>query len=198
LLGKFTQSSLVDTLLTYRSSPSITTALAPDLVKRVDADPSAYPYGIATTNEFSWLGWDPTATDAQRDDGVKLHNAYSDMLNMVYFAWKEADAKSATFKRWFDEGDADNVKNVLTKILDPAGVGQATELMKSWVSQREDTYQRCTGEKNAWSAYQRGIFHICPKGIAQPNARDLKCSDLDATASRKMKSVAFTMMHEAM
>ena len=119
------------------------------------------------------------------------------MINMVYFAWKEADSKSDTFKRWFDEGDADNVKKVLEKIVDPTGVGSANPLMKQWVCQQDDAYNRCTGTTNAWSAWQRGYFHMCPKGLQNPNIRDLTCSNLDGYASRKMASVALTMMHEA-
>ncbi|KAL1594347.1 hypothetical protein SLS60_010107 [Paraconiothyrium brasiliense] len=178
--------------------PSLTTESAPDLVKRVDADPSAYPYGTAITNEFSWSGWDPNDTGTQRDDGVKIHNAYDDMLNMIYFAWQEANAKSDTFKRWFDESDSGNVVKVLERMFNPSGVGQATELMKDWILLRNDDYNKCgTNTRNAYSAWQRGFFHICPKGIAQPNMRDLKCTDIDGFASQKMKSVAFSMLHEA-
>ncbi|KAL8652672.1 MAG: hypothetical protein Q9210_002548 [Variospora velana] len=116
---------------------------------------------------------------------------------MVYFAWVEADRKSDTFKRWFDEGDADNVKKVLEKIVDPKGVGQANPLMTQWVCQQDDAFNRCTGTSRAWSAWQRGVFHMCPPGLQRPNIRDLRCSDLDGYASQKMGSVAFTMMHEA-
>lgn len=118
------------------------------------------------------------------------------MLNMVYFAWVEANSKSVTFKRWFDEGDADNVKKVLEKILDPNGVGQANPLMTQWVCQQDDDANECIGARNAWSASPKGIFHMCPKGLQLPNIRDLTCSNLDRFPSRKMASVAFTMMHE--
>jgi hypothetical protein len=35
------------------------------------------------------------------------------MKEMIVFAWREADAKTPTFKRWFAESDVDNMKNVL-------------------------------------------------------------------------------------
>ena len=99
---------LVETLLTFPGTPTL------DLVKRIDLDPSSYPYGNSITKGFSWLGWDPR-DQSQKNDAVKLHSAYDDKLNMVYFAWREADAKSDTFKLWFDEGDADNVKKGLVR-----------------------------------------------------------------------------------
>ncbi len=80
-------------------------------------------------NEPQYLNWDPNDNGQQKADASKIHNGYDDMINMVYFAWVEADSKSDTFKRWFNEGDADNVKKVLEKIIDPKGVGQANPLM---------------------------------------------------------------------
>ena len=148
-------------------------------------------------NEPQYLNWDPNDNGQQKADAGKIHNGHDDMINMVYFAWVEADRKSDIFKRWFDEGDADNVKRVLEKIVDPRGVGQANPLMTQWVCQQDDEDNRCTGTSNAYSASRRGIFHFCPRGLQQPNIRDLTCSNLDKYASRKMASVAFTMMHEA-
>ena len=148
-------------------------------------------------NEPQYINWDPNDNGQQKADAGKVHNGYDDMINMVYFAWVEANGKSDTFKRWFDEGDADNVKKVLEKIVDPTGVGQANPLMTQWVCQQDDAYNRCKSTTNAWSASERGYFHICPKGLQLPNIRDLTCSNLDGYPSRKMSSVAFTMMHEA-
>ena len=116
---------------------------------------------------------------------------------MIYFALQEADAVSDTFKRWFDAGDAQNVKNVLQKMFDPSGVGQPTTLMQKWVCEQEDVAGQCKPGRNAYSVSNKGQFHFCPAGLAQPNANDLKCSDLDAFPSAKMKSVAFTMLHES-
>lgn len=147
-------------------------------------------------NEPQYLNWDPN-DDGQKADALKIHNGYADMINMVYFAWREADSKSDTFKRWFDEGDADNVKKVLEKIVNPTGVGQANPLMTQWICQQNDENNRCTATRNAWSAGSKGIFHMCPKGLQQPNLGDLTCSNLDGYPSQKMKSVAFTMMHES-
>ena len=45
--------------------------------------------------------------------------------------------------------------------------------------------------------FGKGNFPRLPQGLTQPSARDLKCSDLDGYASQKMKSFAFTLMHEA-
>ena len=121
------------------------------------------------------------------------------MVNMIYFAWKEADARSATFKRWFDEADAEHVKSVLSKIVDPDGVGQAAPLMRDWICDKDDKPNLCnTGPgKNAYSISNKGIFHLYPRCLVYLNTRALKCSDLDPHASLKMRSVAFSMMHEA-
>ena len=169
----------------------------PDLVRRVGAGTSSYPYGQAGLNEFSWEGWDPN-DNGQQADATKIHNAYNnDWTQMIYFALQEADAVSDTFKRWFDPGDAQNVKNVLQKMFDPSGVGQPTTLMQSWVCEQEDVVGQCKPGRNAYSVSNKGQFHFCPQGVAQPNAGDLKCSDLDSFPSAKMKSVAFTMLHES-
>ncbi|KAF2733896.1 hypothetical protein EJ04DRAFT_564753 [Polyplosphaeria fusca] len=176
----------------------VTSVTSPDLVERAGTGPSAYPYGISSPNDFSWLDWDPQDQGTQKAEGQKIYSAWGDMQYMIYFAWKEADKKSTIFKRWFDEADADNVKKVLERIVDFSGAGSPTPLMKDWVCERNDNFGRCTGQKNAWSAWQRGVFHICPHGLAQPDAKNLQCTDLDGFASQKMKSVGFTLMHEAM
>ena len=170
-----------------------------DFVKRAPpgTGPVSYPYGQAGLNEFMWEGWDPN-DNGQKADALKIHNAYnSDWTQMVYFALKEADAASDTFKRWFDAGDAQNVKNVLQKMFDPSGVGNPTTLMQSWICEQSDIKGVCTPGKNAYSVSNKGQFHFCPPGVAQPNADDLKCSDLDSFPSAKMKSVAFTLLHES-
>lgn len=118
------------------------------------------------------------------------------MTNMVAFAWREADSKTETFKRWFDEADADNVKKVLEKVVSSQGVQQPTVLMKDWICEQNDVKGACRPTTNAYSVSNKGQFHLCPPGVAQPNAADLKCSDLDGFPSAKMKSVAFTMLHE--
>ncbi|KAI4116552.1 MAG: hypothetical protein LQ338_007691 [Usnochroma carphineum] len=167
----------------------------PSLVKRVGLGPSPYPYGNGGLNEFSWHEWDPNDS-GQKSDAVKIHNAYNDMTNMVAFAWREADSKTETFKRWFDEADADNVKKVLEKVVSSQGVQQPTVLMKDWICEQNDVKGACRPTTNAYSVSNKGQFHLCPPGVAQPNAADLKCSDLDGFPSAKMKSVAFTMLHE--
>jgi hypothetical protein len=116
---------------------------------------------------------------------------------MIYFALQEAEAVSDTFKRWFDAGDAQNVKNVYLKMFDNSGIGQPTTLMTRWICEQADVMGKCTPGKNAYSVYNKGQFHICPAGLAQPSAAGMKCTDIDGYASRKMKSVAFTMVHES-
>lgn len=168
----------------------------PDLVKRVDLGPSQYPYGTPLQNEFSWHGWDPN-DNGQKADAQKIHDAYDDWTNMVAFAWTEADQKTDSFKRWFDEGDADNVKKVLERLITRTGIQQPTEQMKDWICEKDDIIGGCKPGKNAYSVSNKGQFHMCPPAIALPRAKDLKCSDLDGFASAKIKSVAFTMMHES-
>lgn len=116
---------------------------------------------------------------------------------MIAFAWREADQKTDTFKRWFDENNAQDVKNVLEKMVSQGGLQQPTPLMKRWICERDDVKGVCTPGKNAYSVSNKGQFHLCPPGVAQPNAADLTCSSLDGFASVKMKSVAFTMLHES-
>lgn len=127
------------------------------------------------------------------------------MVNMIYFAWKEADAKSDIFKRWFAESDSENVKKVLERIVDTKGVGNAVPMMKDWVLLRNDEANRCADGKGGYSIYNKGKFHICPYGFGRPRADTKKCTDLtrapnDPTkyyADGNLKSIAFTMMHEA-
>lgn len=116
------------------------------------------------------------------------------MIQLAWCAWDEADRNTESFKRWFDEGDRDNVKKVMEKIVGPTTF-EPTTLVKDWVCQQEDG-GLCTGGKNAWSASNRGHWHMCPPGLAQPNTKDLKCSDLDGYASKKIKSIGFSMFHE--
>ncbi|MCJ1264481.1 hypothetical protein MMC22_004353 [Lobaria immixta] len=115
----------------------------------------------------------------------------------IYFALQEADAVSDTFKRWFDASNAQDVKNVFLKMFDPSGVGQPTTLMTRWICERDDIKGACRPTSNAYSVYNKGQFHFCPLGLTKPAADSLKCADLDGFASMKMKSVAFTMVHES-
>ena len=165
-------------------------------MKRVDLGPSSYPYGQELLNEFKWHDWDPQDL-GQKADGVRIHNAYDDFTNMVAFAWREADQVTDTFKRWFDASNAQDVKNVLEKMVSQSGVQQPTPLMTNWICERDDIKGLCTPGKNAYSVSNKGQFHFCPQGLSKPNLRDLQCSDLDGYASEKMKSVAFTMLHES-
>ena len=168
----------------------------PDLIKRVDLGPSAYPYGPELLNEFRWHGWDPN-DQGQKADAEKIHSAYDDWANMIAFAWREADQITDTFKRWFDESNAQDVKNVLERMVSQSGVQQPTELMKDWICEKDDIKGQCTPGRNAYSVANRGIFHFCPQGLQKPNARDMTCDVLDGFASEKMKSIAFTLLHES-
>ena len=116
---------------------------------------------------------------------------------MIYFALQEVNAVSDTFKRWFDASNAQDVKNVFLKMFDPSGVGQPTALMTNWICEQADVMGACKPSTNAYSVSNKGQFHFCPPGLAQPAADGMKCTDLDGFASAKMKSVAFTMVHES-
>lgn len=168
----------------------------PDLVKRVDLGPSAYPYGRESHNEFQWHGWDPN-DQGQKADALRIHNAYNDWSNMIAFAWREADQVTETFKRWFDASNAQDVKKVLEKMVSQSGVQQPTDLMKSWICEHDDVKGVCSRGKNAYSVSNKGQFHFCPQGLTLPNTADLKCGDLDGFASAKMRSIGFTMLHES-
>ena len=134
----------------------------PDLVKRVDLGPSAYPYGPELLNEFRWHGWDSN-DQGQRANAEKIHTAYDDWANMVAFAWREADQKTDTFKRWFDESNAQDVKNVLERMVSQSGVQQPTELMKDWICEKDDIKGECKPGRNAYSIPNKGYFHFCPQ-----------------------------------
>lgn len=117
---------------------------------------------------------------------------------MVAFAWTEADQVTDTFKRWFDASNAQDVKNVIEKMMAGfASIPQPTTMMTTWVCERDDVKGSCKPSANAYSVSNKGQFHFCPPGLALPNAKDLTCGDLDAFPSAKMKSVAFTMLHES-
>ena len=116
---------------------------------------------------------------------------------MIYFALQEADAVSDTFKRWFDASNAPDVKNVFLKMFDLSGLGQPTTLMTLWICERDDIKGFCKSSTNAYSVANKGQFHFCPPGLTKPAANGMKCADLDGFASSKMKSVAFTLLHES-
>ncbi|KAL9129725.1 MAG: hypothetical protein Q9175_007213 [Cornicularia normoerica] len=121
-----------------------------------------------------------------------------DWGNMVAFAWTEADGVTDIFKRWFDASNARDVKNVLEKMMTGfAGIAHPTPMMTDWICERDDARGACKPSINAYSVSNKGQFHFCPPGLALPNARDLTCANLDAFPSAKMKSVAFTMLHES-
>lgn len=116
---------------------------------------------------------------------------------MVTLAWNEADGKTDTFKRWFDENDADNVKKVLERVVD-ISTKRPNDRMANWICEKDDISNFCKATTNAYTISQKGIFHFCPFGLQKPNARDQTCTDLDGYASKKTRSVGMTMMHEAM
>lgn len=179
------------------SGISAPVGFSPNLARRVPGiGPVPYPYGTAKTNEFAYEGWDPSDS-GQAADAAKLHAAWDDWAQMVYFAIQEASNPGPIFKRWFDAGDADKVKSVFLKMFDPSGVGNPTPMMKDWVCEQADVGGRCTGTSNAYSVSNKGQFHFCPKGLGLPQADSLKCTDLDGYSSIKIKSIAFTMVHES-
>ncbi|CAD6579778.1 MAG: hypothetical protein ASARMPRED_009247 [Alectoria sarmentosa] len=122
----------------------------------------------------------------------------NDWGNMVAFAWNEANQVTDTFKRWFDASNAQDVQNVLERMMAGfAGLPQPVPMMTQWVCEQDDVKGQCIPSRNAYSVSNKGQFHFCPPGLAQPNAPDLTCADLDAFPSAKMRSVATTMLHES-
>lgn len=158
--------------------------------------PSPYPYGPSLLNEFGWDGWDPHNL-TQSANAAKIHGSWKDMIDMIAFAWQEADRVSDTFKRWFDASDAQDVKNVLERMFVSTADPRPTPLMKGWVCEGQDIKNHCVETKKAYTWPLQGVFHICPRGMMNPMLQDLTCADLDAFPSSKMKSIAFTMLHEA-
>jgi hypothetical protein len=156
-----------------------------------------------------WQKWDPTNT-AQRDDAKKIHDSYLIMQEMVVLAYKEADAQSTTFKRWFGPKDADTVKKVLGRIVDmspPTGPEMAAR-MKDRVLRQDDYGNLCTRPTTyAYSDAPNGKFHLCRRGIDDRDISKLTCDDLDkprrgkksdSISSEKISSIAGTMLHETM
>lgn len=159
-----------------------------------------------------WQNWD--AKDAtQRNDAERIHDSYSIMQEMVVLAYKEAEAQSTTFKRWFGTKNADDVKKVLARIVDmspPTGPEMAPR-MKDRVL-RQDDYAKpplcktITSGPWAYTDAPNGKFHLCQRGIKDRDLSKLTCDNLDKPrrgkkddrmSSEKISSVAGTMMHEA-
>jgi hypothetical protein len=155
---------------------------------------------------MSWENWDPTNTGADRAQGQQLHDAYVHVKAMAVYAWQEADKKSLTFKRWFAEADADNVKKVLERIMDMGAlIPEAVPRMKDRILDRADYRGKCIKQPslNAYTAPKTGRHHFCAFGLGKPNLSTLKCDDLDKIgtdnySSKKIRTVAGTMFHEAL
>ncbi|KAF2833771.1 hypothetical protein CC86DRAFT_389905 [Ophiobolus disseminans] len=153
---------------------------------------------------MKWKRWNPQDTGTERDEGRRIHDDYTTMKEMAIFAWREADAKTATFKRWFAESDAQNVKNVLGRIMDMSlTVPEAHPRMKDRVLYRDDFGQQCDGKTYAYTTTKSAKHHFCPRGLAQPSMARMVCNDLDGNgadkySSKKIRSIAGTMLHESM
>lgn len=146
------------------------------------AGPSPYPYGTPWTNEMSWKGWDSNNGGADRVQGQHIHDTYSAVKAMTVYAWHEADGKTATFKRWFSESDADNVKKVLEQIMDMNSlIPEALPQMKDRVLDRADYKSKCikSTSLNAYTTRKTGRRHVCPHGLSKPNLATLTCDKLD-------------------
>lgn len=166
-------------------------------MKRVDrAVPSPYPYGPEFVNEFSWHGWDPNNAN-EEFDAQRIHNAYDDFYYMIVAAWEEADSVTEIFKRWFDASHALDVKNVLEKLVSRT-IQAPSPLLKTWICEKEDNSDLCARhpQGKAYTFFGRGSFHFCPAGLASPQAKDQSCADLDPFSSKKIISIAFTLLHE--
>jgi hypothetical protein len=155
-----------------------------------------------------WQNWDPTDA-AQRADAEKIHDSYPTMQQMVVLAYKEAEAQSTTFKRWFGPKDADKVKQVLGRIVDmsPPTGPEIAPRMKDRVLRQNDRSKspRCLNPKiTAYTDVRDGKFRICRKGIDYRDLSKLTCDDLDKPrrgkqtdrmSSKKISSIAGTMLH---
>ena len=164
--------------------------------------------GFVLSVFFSLLHWSfglsgKDQTSEKIDDTLikkwtNFRSTQNDWGNMVAFAWNEANQVTDTFKRWFDASNAQDVQNVLERMMAGfAGLPQPVPMMTQWVCEQDDVKGQCIPSRNAYSVSNKGQFHFCPPGLAQPNAPDLTCADLDAFPSAKMRSVATTMLHES-
>jgi hypothetical protein len=79
-----------------------------------------------------WQKWDPTNA-AQSAHAEKIHDSYPIMHEIVVLAYKEPEAKSTTFKRWFGPKDADNVKKVLGRIVEKVPTRIPTHRMENFM-----------------------------------------------------------------
>lgn len=149
--------------------------------------------------------WDPTDAD-EAIDGIKIHETWEPMLLMAELAWHEADQRTATFRRWFDVGDADKVKSVFERILHPdQNTLKAAELLSDIVVDRSDFHNNdCQSSPfpNAYTLATTGRMHFCTRAFTQPYMEELECSDLDGSAesgyysSYKISTIAGTLLHE--
>ena len=148
---------------------------------------------------MKYLGYRPGNND-DKLIAEKLHNGFEDMILMAKLGYDEADKKSAIFKRWFDEADAANVKNVFKKIMDPTTTS-AYPLIKDYINVYYDFRNGapCTSVPGllAYTNIDAGYWHMCrPAGQSKPQNRDLRCADIDGYASRKMTSIGMLILHE--
>jgi hypothetical protein len=87
------------------------------------------------------------------------------------------------------------LSGVFANMFDPA-TGQATEAVSRMVCDREDFDHFCTRNINAYTRADTGRFHICDKGMAKPRNSDIACDTLDASCSKKMRSLSMVLLHE--
>jgi hypothetical protein len=152
-----------------------------------------------------WINWDPKTTGVQRDDGRKLHDAYPAFKDMDVYAWHEANAKTPTFKRWFAESDAENVKNVLGSIVDMSlPVPEVSSSMTKRALYRDDFGNNCDPGTYAYSTAGTNKHRFCDRGMRLPQLDSLTCSSLDKTknaptyySSAKIRSFSGTILHES-
>ena len=184
---------------------SVTARPVPDKVKRIDTEPSQYPYGDPIPNEMKYKDYTPsTSNSVEKDVATKLHTGFEQMIVLARLGRDEAIKKSDLFKRWFDVADADKVRDVFSRIA-PANpfVTGATDLMKDWVNmynQDGDPPYLCDQDPNrlAYSRSSFGRWHMCrPTGQNKPQNDAMTCDDIDGYASRKMVSIGMLMLHEA-
>jgi hypothetical protein len=92
-------------------------------------------------------GWNDHDTGAEYADAQKLPEAYATIKEMVADAWYEADAKTPTFKRWFAESDAGNVKKGLERGKDMTVPNpEAQPRTKDRILRRNDYRDKCRGQ----------------------------------------------------
>lgn len=166
------------------------------ILARTPPQPSAYPLPPGPQpNEFKYVNWDPKDKD-QIPQLEKIHQAFGEWRQMAMQAQSRIQEDQTMINRWF---------NVPENIHDQIGIfsnmwnsttGQAATPVSLMVCDYEDFDNFCNQNINAYTNGDTGRFHICPKGFSLPMNSDIQCQNLDASCSKKMRSLSMSLLHE--